>query len=161
MQAPAVAGRRGILGGAILIAVGAPFLLQAVNVPNASAYLFVTVGLAFLAAWFLGTRQYVYLVPASVLIAFGLGLVIPTWLPLPLDAAAPIFLGSLAIGLLIVFIAHPNRPIFLIPAGALALIAVVDLFFKVQLVPSGLQPFFVPIVLIAVGAYLLVEPRTH
>ena len=96
-----------------------------------------------------------------MLIAFGLGLVIPTWLPLPLDAAAPIFLGSLAIGLLIVFIAHPNRPIFLIPAGALALIAVVDLFFKVQLVPSGLQPFFVPIVLIAVGAYLLVEPRTH
>ncbi len=155
------AGRRGILGGAILVAVGAPFLLQAVNVPNASAYLFVTVGLAFLAAWLLGTRQYVYLVPAALLIAFGLGLVIPTWLPLPAETAAPIFLGSLALGLLVVFAAHPNRPIFLIPAAVLAVVALVDLFAKVQLVPSALQPFFVPIVLIAVGVYLLVEPRTH
>jgi hypothetical protein len=153
--------RRGVLGGAILVAVGTPFLLQAVNVPNASAYLFVTLGLAFLAAWYLGTKQYVYLVPASVLIGFGLGLVIPTWLPLPVEAAAPVFLGALALGLLVVFIAHPNRPIFLIPAGVLAVVAVVDMFTKVQLVPSGLQPFFVPIVLIAVGVYLLVEPRTH
>ena len=156
-----VPGRRGILGGAILIAVGTPFLLLAVSVPNASAYLFVTLGLAFLAAWLLGTRQYVYFVPASVLIGFGLGLVIPTWLPLPVDAAAPIFLGTLALGLLVVFIAHPNRPIFLIPAGVLAVVAVVDMFTKVQLVPGAFQPFFVPIVLIAVGVYLLVEPRTH
>lgn len=158
MQAPS---RRGILGGAILVAVGVPFLLQAVNVPNASAYLFVTLGLAFLAAWYLGTRQYVYLVPAAVLIAFGLGLVVPTWFPLPAETAAPIFLGSLALGLLAVFIAHPDRRVMLIPAVVLAVVALADLFAHVQIVPSGLQPFFVPIVLIAVGVYLLVEPRGH
>ena len=153
--------RRGILGGAILVAIGVPFLLQAVNVPNASAYLFVTLGLAFLAAWYLGTRQYVYLVPAAVLIAFGLGLVVPTWLPLAAETAAPIFLGSLALGLLAVFIAHPDRRVMLVPAAVLAVVALADLFLHVQIVPSGLQPFFVPIVLIAVGVYLLVEPRGH
>lgn len=158
MQAPL---RRGILGGAILVAVGVPFLLQAVNVPNASAYLFVTLGLAFLAAWYLGTRQYVYLVPAAVLITFGLGLVVPTWFPLPAETAAPIFLGSLALGLLLVFVAHPDRRVMLIPAAVLAVVALADLFAHVQVVPSGLQPFFVPIVLIAVGVYLLVEPRGH
>src|SRR6266511_2747782 len=72
--------RRGVLGGAVLVAVGAPFLLQALSVANASAYLFVALGIAFLAAWYVGTRQYVYMVPAAVLIAFGLGLVVPTWL---------------------------------------------------------------------------------
>src|SRR3979411_2531138 len=92
--------RRGILGGAILVAVGAPFLLQALapyfnlNISNAGAYLIIALGAAFLAAWFVGTRQYVYMVPAAVLIGFGLGLVIPTWLPLPPDAASPVFLAA-------------------------------------------------------------------
>ena len=62
--------RRGILGGAILVAVGAPFLLQALGAANAPAYLFVALGAAFLAAWYVGTRQYVYMVPAAVLIGF-------------------------------------------------------------------------------------------
>ncbi|TMC01838.1 MAG: hypothetical protein E6J35_10180, partial [Chloroflexi bacterium] len=79
--------RRGILGGAILIAVGAPFLLQALGAANAPAYLFVALGAAFLAAWYVGTRQYVYMVPAAVLIGFGLGLLIPTWVPALADAA--------------------------------------------------------------------------
>jgi hypothetical protein len=145
------------LGGAILVAVGAPFLLQALNVPNASAYLFVALGLAFLSAWYVGARQYVYIVPAAVMIAFGLGLVIPTWLPLPAETAAPIFLASLAIALAVVFILHPERRALLIPAALLAIVAVLDLF-GLHL-PQGLQPFFVPVVLIAVGMYLLVEPR--
>jgi hypothetical protein len=43
----------------------------------------------------------------------------------------------------------------LVPAGLLALVAVADI---VGLdLPEGLQPFFVPIVLIAVGVYMLVE----
>lgn len=147
--------RRGILGGAILIAVGAPFLLQALSVANASAYLFVAVGAAFLAAWYVGTRQYVYMVPAAVLIGFGLGLVIPTWLPLPAEAAAPIFLGSLAAALAIVFLLYPEHRGLLVPAGLLALVAIADVF-GLHL-PPEMQPFFVPIVLIAVGVYMLVE----
>jgi len=147
--------RRGVLGGAILVAVGAPFLLQALNVANASAYLFVALGVAFLAAWFVGTRQYVYMVPAAVLIAFGLGLVIPTWLPLPADVAAPIFLGSLAIALAVVFIVYPDHRGLLVPAAALAAVAIADVV-GLQL-PREMQPFFVPIVLIAVGVYMLLE----
>jgi hypothetical protein len=147
--------RRGILGGAILVAVGAPFLLQALSVANASAYLFVALGVAFLAAWYVGTRQYVYMVPAAVLIGFGLGLVIPTWLPLPADAAAPIFLGSLAVALAVVFLLYPEHRGLLVPAGLLALVAIADI---VGLhLPQEMQPFFVPIVLIAVGVYMLVE----
>src|SRR2546430_6109887 len=109
--------RRGILGGAILVAVGAPFLLQALGAANAPAYLFVALGAAFLAAWYVGTRQYVYMVPAAVLIGFGLGLVIPTWLPLPAEAAAPIFLGSLAVALAVVFLMYTDHRGLLVPAG--------------------------------------------
>jgi len=147
--------RRGILGGSILVAVGAPFFLQALNVANASAYLFVALGIAFLAAWYVGTRQYVYMVPAAVLIGFGLGLIIPSWLPLPPEAAAPIFLGSLAVALAIVFLFYRDHRGLLVPAVLLALVAIADV---VGLhLPEATQPFFVPIVLIAVGVYMLVE----
>src|SRR5207249_9103752 len=88
------ASRRGILGGAVLVAIGLAFMLQAVGLPNAASYLFITLGIAFAAAWWTGTRQYVYLVPAGVLLGFGLGLVIPTWLGLSAETAAPIFLGD-------------------------------------------------------------------
>jgi hypothetical protein len=147
--------RRGILGGAILVAVGVPFLLQALSVANSSAYLFVALGAAFLAAWYVGTRQYVYMVPAAVLIGFGLGLVIPTWLPLPGDAAPAIFLGSLAVSLAIVFLMYTEHRGLLVPAGLLAMVAIADVL-GLHL-PQEMQPFFVPIVLIAVGVYMLVE----
>jgi hypothetical protein len=153
--------RRGILGGAILIAVGAPFLLQALapyfdlDIPNAGAYLIFALGAAFLAAWSVGTRQYVYMVPAAVLIGFGLGLVIPIWLPQLAEAAAPIFLGSLAVALAIVFLLYRDHRGLLVPAGLLAIVAIADVF-GLHL-PPEMQPFFVPIVLIAVGVYMLVE----
>jgi len=153
--------RRGILGGAVLIAVGAPFLLAAFGVPNASAYLFLALGLAFGAAWFIGTKQYVYLVPAASLITFGLGLVIPTWLSLSNDLAAPIFLGALAIGFGVVFLVDPHRPAPLIPALLLALFAFLTLYGRGDLMPAWFQPLFVPLLFIALGAYLLLEKRTN
>src|SRR5712664_1067316 len=113
--------RRGVLGGAILVAVGAPFLLQALGAANAPAYLFVALGLAFLAAWYVGTRQYVYMVPAAVLVGFGLGLLIPTWTSLPVDLESPIFLGSLAVALVVVFVMYREHRGLLVPAGLLAL----------------------------------------
>ena len=94
--------RRGVLGGAVLLAIGGAFLLPPLGVPNAGAYLFVALGVAFAVAWWVGARrQYVYLVPACVLIGFGLGLVIPTLFGLPADAAGPVFLGALAFGVLL------------------------------------------------------------
>src|SRR2546430_9297404 len=103
-----LAPRRGILGGAVLVAIGGAFLLPPLGVPNAGAYLFIALGTAFAAAWWVGGRwQYVYLVPACVLVGFGLGLVIPTILGLPPDTAGPVFLGTLAGGLVAVFVLAP------------------------------------------------------
>lgn len=152
-------GRRGILGGAVLIAVGVPFLLQALDVPNAPAYLFLALGLAFGAAWYLGQRQYVYLVPAAALITFGLGLLIPSWLGLDNSLAAPIFLGALAVGFFLVFLVDPKRPVPLVPAALLALVALLSLFGMSDILPSWFQPMFVPLLFVALGLYLLIERR--
>ncbi len=160
--APAVSGgRRGVLGGAVLVAIGAAFMLPPIGIPNAGPYLFVALGLAFAVAWWWGTRPYVYLVPAAVLIAFGLGLLIPTSFNFAPALAAPIFLGAQAIGLLAVFLIAPNRKLPLAPAGVLAVVALADLFAKIDLVPREAQPYFYPVILIVVGLYLLIEPRAH
>ena len=156
----AARARRGVLGGAVLIAVGVPFLLQAVGVPNASAYLFLALGIAFGAAWLIGTHQYVYLVPAAALITFGLGLIIPSWFALSSDLAAPIFLGALAIGFFIVFVSEPTRPAPLVPAVLLGIVAVLTLYGRGDLMPTWFQPMFVPLLFIALGVYLLIEKRT-
>lgn len=153
-------GRRGVLGGAVLIAVGVPFLLQAVGTPNASAYLFFALGIAFGAAWYLGSRPYVYLVPAAALITFGLGLIIPSAFALSSELAAPIFLGALAIGFGIVFVSEPTRPAPLVPAVMLAIVALLTLYGRGDLMPTWFQPMFVPLLFIALGVYLLVEKRT-
>jgi hypothetical protein len=151
----AAAPQRGILGGAVLLAIGGAFLLPPIGVPNAGAYLFVALGLAFSAAWLFGTRQYVYLVPACVLVGFGLGLAVPALLNLPPDTAGPVFLGTLAVGLVAVFLLAPTRRAPLLLAGVLAVVAITDLFLQIDLVPLALQPYFVPVVLIIVGLYLL------
>ena len=153
------AAPRGVIGGAVLLAVGAAFLLPPLGVSNAGAYLFVALGLAFGAAWWLGTKQFVYLVPAGVLTGFGLGLVLPTLFDLPAEIAGPVFLGTLALGLIVVFAFAPGRRLLLAIAAILAVVAVADLFLNVVLIPAGAQPYFVPLILIVVGLYLLVERR--
>lgn len=147
--------RRGILGGAVLVAVGVWSLIQASGVPNSGAYLFGTLGLAFLAAWYVGTRQYVYIVPAAILIAFGLGILIPAWLSLPAGVESTFFLGSLALALVVVFLMHRRHPGLLVPAALLAIVAVAD---QIGLrLPDAVQPYFVPLILLAVGIYMLAE----
>ena len=147
--------RRGILGGAVLVAVGVWSFVQALQVPNSGAYLFGALGIAFLAAWYIGTRQYVYMVPAAILIAFGLGIVIPGWLSLPAGLEATIFLGALALALVIVFLMYRQHRGLLVPAALLAIVAIAD---QVGLqLPDVVQPYFVPLILLAVGVYMLAE----
>ena len=76
---------------------------------------------------------------------------------LPADTAGPVFLGTLAGGLVAVFLLAPDRraPLFL--AGIIAVVALADLFLQIDLVPLALQPYFVPVVLIIVGLYLLLK----
>jgi hypothetical protein len=147
--------RRGILGGAVVVAVGVWSFVQALQVPSAGAYLFGALGIAFLAAWYVGTRQYVYIVPAAILLGFGLGILIPSWLSLPAGAEATIFLGSLALAIGVVFLMHRQHRGLLVPAALLAIVAIADQI-GWQL-PVAMQPYFVPVILLAVGVYMLAE----
>lgn len=150
--------RRGVLGGLVLVAVGITFLLPQLGVQEAVSYLFVILGLAFAASYVLSLNPYVYLVPAAILISFGVGLLIPRLLRLPGEFVAPVFLGSLAVGLIVVFAIRPMRRWPLIPAAILALVAIAQ-GLGVTLVPQALEPLFVPVVLIAIGGWLIVAPR--
>lgn len=151
--------RRGILGGAVLIAVGITYLLPTLGVPNATSYLFLALGAAFASAYFTGFSPYVYLVPAATLISFGTGLLIPGWLNLPGETVAPIFLASLTVGLVGVFVIRPQRRWPLVPAAILGAVTLAEIFRLATIIPPGLQPLFVPLILIAVGGYLILAPR--
>ena len=151
--------RRGILGGAVLIAVGITYLLPTLGVPNATSYLFLALGAAFASAYFTGFSPYVYLVPAATLISFGTGLLIPGWLNLPGETVAPIFLASLTVGLVGVFVIRPQRRWPLVPAAILGVVTLAEIFRLATIIPPGLQPLFVPLILIAVGGYLILAPR--
>jgi hypothetical protein len=151
--------RRGIVGGAVLVAVGIPYLLAAWGVPDATSYLFLSLGAAFAVAYVLGLQPYVYLVPSAILLGFGTGLLIPSWLGLPRETVAPIFLASLTVGLVGVFVLRPNRRWPLIPAAFFGVVALAEVFGVAAVVPAQAQPLFVPTILIAVGGYLILAPR--
>ena len=155
-----ITGGRGILGGAVLLAVGFGVLMQAMGVADAGAYLFLFLGLAFALAYVAGTQQFVYLVPAATMIGFGLGLIIPTAFGLA-DQASGIFLASLAVAFLVIYLLSPSRRIPLVVAAVVGVVALADIFTTIPVVPDALKPYFVPIILIVTGAYLILEPRTH
>ncbi len=155
-----IAGGRGILGGTVLLAVGFGVLMQALGVADAGAYLFLFLGLAFALAYVAGTHQYVYLVPAATMIGFGLGLIIPTAFGNQTHASG-IFLASLAIAFLVIYLLSPSRRIPLGIAAILGVVALADIFTNVTVVPDAFKPYFVPVILIVTGAYLILEPRTH
>ena len=151
-------GGRGILGGAVLLAVGFGVLMQALGATDAGAYLFLFLGIAFALAYVAGTHQFVYLVPASTMIGFGLGLIIPTAFKLQ-DKASGIFLASLAIGYIVIYVLSPSRKIPLAAAALIGVVALADIF--TTFVPEAPKQYFVPSILIVTGAYLIWEPRTH
>ena len=143
----------------MVFAVGFAFFLPALHVPNSVAgpALFLVLGGAFAAAYWLGYRQFVYLVPAAILIGVGVGLLIPALFDTG-SLSAPIFLGALAAAFGAVTVLAPERRWPLIPMILLAIIGIAGVLGKVDLVPGALQPFIFPVILMAVGAYLLFEP---
>ena len=148
--------RRGVLGGLVVFAVGFAFLLPALRIDNAGPVLFLALGGAFAAAYSLGYRQFVYLVPAAVLIGLGVGLLLPAIFDVG-RLAAPIFFGALAASFVVVTILAPDHRWPLIPALPLALIAVAGVIGGIDVLPA-IQPFILPVTLMLVGGYLLVEP---
>ena len=150
--------RRGVLGGLVVFAVGFAFFLPALRVPNtvAGPALFLVLGGAFAAAYWLGYRQFVYLVPAAVLIGVGVGLLIPALFDTG-SLSAPIFLGALALAFGSVTVLAPERRWPLIPMIPLALIAIAGVLGRAD-IATGLQPYIFPVTLMGVGGYLLIEP---
>jgi hypothetical protein len=155
-----ITGGRGILGGAVLLAVGFGVLMQALGAADAGAYLFLFLGLAFALAYVAGTHQFVYLVPGATMTGFGLGLIIPTAFGLQ-EQATGVFLGSLAVAFVVIYVLSPSRKIPLGVAAVIGVVALADIFTAIPVIPDGLKPYFVPIILIVTGAYLILEPRTH
>jgi hypothetical protein len=155
-----ITGGRGVLGGAVLLAVGFAVLLPPMGVRDAGAYLFLFLGLAFAIAYVAGTQQFVYLVPGATMVGFGLGLIIPTAFSLQQQASA-IFLASLAAAFVVIYLLSPSRKIPLAVAAVIGVVALAELFAKIQIIPEFAQPYFVPVILIVTGAYLILEPRTH
>lgn len=148
--------RRGVLGGLVVIAMGLPFVLQPLGVPNAASYLFIAMGLAFLISFVRG-RQYVYLIPMVTLSSFGIALLLPTWITMRPETVAPAFVAIVALGFLAAFVLVPSRRWPLVPAALLGLVAAARLVTGSSPIPAPLEPFLVPIVLVGVGLYLLVE----
>jgi CheY-like chemotaxis protein len=153
-----VARPRGVLGGLVVVAMGLPFVLQPLGVPNAASYLFLAMGMAFLISFVRG-RQYVYLIPMVTLSSFGIALLLPTWIPMRPEAVAPSFVAIVALGFLAAFVLVPTRRWPLIPAALLGGVAAARLITGSSPLPAPLEPFLVPIVLVGVGLYLLVEKQ--
>jgi CheY-like chemotaxis protein len=150
--------RRGVLGGLVVIALGVPFVLQPLGVPNAASYLFIAMGVAFLISYVRG-RQYVYLIPMVTLVSFGVALLLPTWIVMRPEATAPAFVGVIAIGFIVAFALSPQHRWPLVPAVLLGVVAAGRFATGTSLIPTNLEPYLVPLVLIGVGAYLLAEPQ--
>jgi hypothetical protein len=148
-----------VLGGLVVIALGVPFVLQPLGLPNAASYLFITMGLAFFVSYMRG-RQYVYLIPMCTLIAFGIALLLPTWVSMRPESAAPAFVGVIAVGFVVAFALAPQHRWPLVPAVLLGIVAAGRLLTGTSLFPTSFEPFLVPLALIAVGAYLLAERQT-
>ena len=156
---PVFPRRRGVLAGLVVIAMGVPFILQPLGVPNAPSYLFLAMGIAFLISYLRG-RQYVYLIPMVTFTSFGVALLLPTWVALRPEAEAPAFVGLVALGLAGAFVLAPDRRWPLIPATILGVVAGTQLLTGASLIPAPLQPYFVPLILVGVGLYLLVERQS-
>ena len=77
------------------------------------------------------------------------------------DQASGIFLASLAIGYAVIYLLSPSRKVPLAVAVVIGVVALADIFTTIPVVPDALKPYFVPIILIVTGAYLILEPRTH
>lgn len=151
---------RGIFPAAILFAVGGVFLLQVLGAPHLGSLLFIALGLAFATPHFFSVerRRHVFLLPAGVLLGMGTGLLVPALVGPASSVGASIFLASLGAGVAGVSILAPERRWPLIPAALLFLLAAIEFFAQTSLVPEPIRSFIVPLILFAMGAYIVVEP---
>ncbi len=154
---------RAAFPAAILLAIAIVFFLQALQIPDVGSLLFVGLGIAFATPYVFSTdrRRHMYLLPAGTLLGLGVGLWVPDLLDAPSSIAAPIFLTSLAAGLVAVVLLARERPWPLLLAAVLFVLAVIEIFAHRLFIPEPIRPFIVPAIIFALGIYVLVDRGTN
>jgi hypothetical protein len=89
--------------------------------------------------------------------SFGIALLLPTWVTMRPETVAPAFVAIVALGFVSAFVLAPNRRWPLVPGALLGIVAATRLVTGSSPIPAPLEPFLVPVVLVGVGIYLLVE----
>ncbi|GIW08346.1 MAG: hypothetical protein KatS3mg060_3151 [Dehalococcoidia bacterium] len=144
--------------GAILIVVGGLFLVAQV-IPNASQFIVLLVGLGLLTAALL-TRNYGLLIPGGIVSGVGVGILLAATSSEPVSGA--LFLFALAAGFALIWVIglafgiQPPQGAWwpLIPAFFIALAGVLSLGGETV---AWVWQYGWPVVLIAVGAFLLIR----
>lgn len=122
-----------LLVGLLLVASGALFLLQNLNIvrlPDLGELFLAAVfglgGLAFLAIYITNRAHWWALIPASALAGIG-GILFLEWLSPALEAAigGPLFLGAMAMGFLLIYVTERQHWWALMPGGIMLTLAVV------------------------------------
>ncbi len=158
--------RQPLIGGIILIAIGALTLLAQLDLFENIGMFFVPVlGLIFL-AWGLATRTFGLVIPGGILSGIGLGIVLLegplAGLGEPVEGA--VFLLAFAAGwLLIALLSKFTAGAFqwwpLIPAGVLALVGGLLVAGETGLQVLKVIGYAWPVALIAAGAWIILRKR--
>ncbi len=158
--------RQPLIGGIILIAIGALTLLAQLDLFENIGMFFVPIlGLIFL-AWGLMTRTFGLVIPGGILSGIGLGIVL---IEGPLaglgePAEGAVFLMAFAAGwLLIALLSKFTAGSFqwwpLIPAGVLALVGGLSVAGEAGLQVLKVIGYAWPVALIAAGAWIILRKR--
>jgi hypothetical protein len=152
-------------GGLLLLGIGLLMLLTNFTRSNVLGDLILPgLGLLFL-AWAFYTRRFGLTVPGCILTGLGIGVLLESRVSIPgdSDSGGVVVLG-LAAGFLAIALIAPffeQKRVFwpLIPGGILALVGILQFMGDIGLQGLNVLGTFWPVILVAVGLYILFVPR--
>ena len=157
----------GLMGGIVLILIGAMmFVAQITQSSRIALFILPVLGLIFL-AWGITTRQSGPMIPGSILSGLGMGVLIVSGTLGQIDEliSGSIVILSLALGF---FVITPLTAFFtgkthwgsLVPASILGFVGAAMLAGSVGLRLLALLGYLLPLVLIAVGVYIIFKRQS-
>ncbi|GAB4379611.1 MAG: hypothetical protein Kow0042_29160 [Calditrichia bacterium] len=150
---------KALIWGIILIVVGLIFLGNNLgwfyfSWENFWPLLMIGGGLLFWIGWFAKREEIGLIMPGTILILYGLLFLYCTYYDWYLmNEYWPVFLFAPGLGFLLMYVLGPHERGLLVPAGVLILLSI--LFWSGR----DVFRFFWPILLIAIGLYLLIKSR--
>ncbi len=143
----------GAVGGMILIVAGVFFLLVNIFPRQIGPSFLLLVGLAFLAAYFLGERNVGFLIPGSIIAGMGLGVLLAQLIPG--RESGGIVVLCLGLGFIAIWLFEKGHQWALIPGGILVVIGA--LVASSELAQFSDLGRWWPVILILVGLWVLVR----